>query len=97
VELRVRRQPDGSRAHSCGPRGRDRSDEFAPDFVRIHRNALVAERHVAAVERNADGQYSVRMRGYAEPLQVSRRHAGELLRRLRDGVPRPAGSEADEA
>lgn len=72
------------------------SDEFAPDFVRIHRNALVAERHVAAVERNADGQYTVRMRGYAEPLQVSRRHAGELLRRLRDGVPRPAGSETDE-
>jgi two-component system response regulator AlgR len=61
-------------------------DEFAPDFVRIHRNALIAEKHIAAVERGADGQYSVRLRDDAEPLQVSRRHAGELLRRLRQGV-----------
>jgi len=61
-------------------------DEFSPDFVRIHRNALIAERHIAAVEKMAEGQYAVRMRDCAESLQVSRRHAGELLRRLRQGV-----------
>lgn len=62
-------------------------DEFAPDFVRIHRNALIAEKHIAAVERVAEGQYAVRMRDCKERLQVSRRHAGELLRRLREGSP----------
>jgi len=61
-------------------------DEFSPDFVRIHRNALIAEKHIAAVERIADGQYAVRLRDSAEPLQVSRRHAGDLLRRLRQGT-----------
>ncbi len=61
-------------------------DEFAPDFLRIHRSALIAEKHIAAVERIAEGQYQVRMRAGSEPLQVSRRHAAELLRRLREGA-----------
>jgi two-component system, LytTR family, response regulator AlgR len=59
------------------------AEEFAPDFVRIHRNSLVAVRHVTAVERNADGQYAVRVAGCEEPLPVSRRHAGPALRMLR--------------
>jgi two-component system, LytTR family, response regulator AlgR len=59
------------------------SEEFAPEFVRIHRNALVAEQYISAVERTEDGQYVVRVRGCGDVLQVSRRHAGELLRRIR--------------
>jgi two-component system response regulator AlgR len=59
--------------------------EFAPDFVRIHRNSLVAARHVAAVERTTEGQYVVRMKGCDEALAVSRRHAAEALRQLRGG------------
>jgi len=58
-------------------------EEFAPDFIRIHRNALVAERHISAVERSDDAQYVVRMRECGHVLQVSRRHAAELLRRIR--------------
>jgi two-component system response regulator AlgR len=58
-------------------------DEFSPDFVRIHRSALVALRHIEAVERVADGGYAVRLRGNAELLTVSRRLGGELLRRIR--------------
>jgi len=57
--------------------------EFAADFIRIHRNALVAEKHIAAIERNDDGQYSVRVRDCDTALPVSRRHATELLRRIR--------------
>jgi two-component system response regulator AlgR len=57
--------------------------EFAPDFVRIHRNSLVAVRHVGAVERTADGQYLVRITGSDESLSVSRRHAARALRQLR--------------
>lgn len=58
-------------------------EEFGPDFVRIHRNALVAEKHISAVERTEDGQYAVRVRECGDVLQVSRRHAAELLRRIR--------------
>lgn len=57
--------------------------EFSPDFVRIHRSALVAEKFIAAVERTSDGQYQVRIRECGELLQVSRRHSAALLRRLR--------------
>jgi two-component system response regulator AlgR len=59
--------------------------EFAPDFVRIHRNSLVAARHVGTVERTAEGQYVVRMKDCDEPLPVSRRHAAEALRHIRGG------------
>jgi two-component system, LytTR family, response regulator AlgR len=61
------------------------ADEFAPDFVRIHRNSLVAARHVGAVERTADGQYVLRVRECEDLLPVSRRHAAEALRQLRGG------------
>ena len=59
------------------------AEEFSSDFVRIHRNALVAERQISAVERTEDGQYVVRVRECGTVLQVSRRHAAELLRRIR--------------
>jgi len=57
--------------------------EFGAAFVRIHRNALVAVRHLERIERSADGQYSVRLRGCAAALAVSRRMAGELKERFR--------------
>lgn len=59
--------------------------EFRDDFVRIHRNALVALRHMAAVERDAQGQLCVRVEGLQEPLAVSRRHAPGLRRRIQEG------------
>lgn len=59
------------------------SMEFPADFVRIHRNALVAEKFIAAVERSSAGHYVVRMRECDAALEVSRRHSAELLRRIR--------------
>jgi two-component system response regulator AlgR len=61
------------------------ADEFAPDFVRIHRNSLVAARYVDVVERGAEGQYLVRVKECGELLPVSRRHAVAALRHLRGG------------
>jgi two-component system response regulator AlgR len=58
-------------------------EEFAPDFVRIHRNALVAARHISSIERSDDGQYGVRLRDLPEVLQVSRRLASDVLKRFR--------------
>jgi two-component system, LytTR family, response regulator AlgR len=57
--------------------------EFGGAFVRVHRNALVGARHLERIERNADGQYFVRLRGCEAPLPVSRRMAGELKERFR--------------
>jgi two-component system response regulator AlgR len=59
--------------------------EFAPEFVRVHRNALVAVRAVSALERDGDGHYLVRLRDCEETLPVSRRHAAETLRLIRGG------------
>lgn len=57
--------------------------EFADDFVRIHRNALVAERAIASIERDAEGQYKVQLRDSPDTLPISRRHSTAVLRRLR--------------
>jgi len=58
-------------------------EELGSQFVRIHRNALVNVRHLDAIDRNPEGQYTVRVRGSTDALQVSRRMAGELKERFR--------------
>jgi two-component system, LytTR family, response regulator AlgR len=62
---------------------RSLEEEFGSAFVRIHRNALVNVRYLEGIDRNADGQYFVRLRGASAPLQVSRRMASELRDRFR--------------
>jgi two-component system response regulator AlgR len=57
--------------------------EFGTAFARIHRNALVGVKYLERIERQADGQYSVHLRGCPTPLSVSRRMAGELKERFR--------------
>lgn len=59
------------------------AEEFSPDFIRIHRNALIAEKYISAVERTDSGQYTVRVRECGDVLEVSRRHSAALLRRIR--------------
>ncbi|MGC4029092.1 MAG: LytTR family DNA-binding domain-containing protein [Steroidobacteraceae bacterium] len=56
--------------------------ELGAGFIRIHRNTLVNRACVAALERNAEGQYLLRLRGIAEPLAVSRRLAAEVKEAL---------------
>jgi len=62
---------------------KDLSNEFGDDFIRIHRNALVAESAIDKIERDAQGQYKVLLRGMNETLPISRRHATAVLRRVR--------------
>lgn len=52
--------------------------EFADLFVRIHRNALVSIPSIEGMERNAQGQYRVRLKGIEEKPVVSRRHVSHL-------------------
>lgn len=58
-------------------------EEFGAAFVRIHRNALVNTRFLERIARDASGQHFVHLRGLAEPLEVSRRMAGDLKDRFR--------------
>jgi two-component system response regulator AlgR len=62
---------------------RSLEEEFGTQFVRVHRNALVAVAQVEALERDADGHAWVRLRHDGGRLQVSRRLAAEVQRRLR--------------
>jgi two-component system response regulator AlgR len=58
-------------------------EEFAANFVRIHRNALVNTRYLERIARDASGQHFVHLRGLKEALEVSRRMAGDLKDRFR--------------
>ncbi len=53
-------------------------NEFTNLFVRIHRNALVAIKAIEGMERNAQGQYRVRLKDIEEKPIVSRRHVSRL-------------------
>lgn len=57
---------------------KDLEEEFGDRLLRIHRNALVSVAHIQAMERNAQGQYQVRLADTDLRPQVSRRHAGQL-------------------
>ena len=47
--------------------------EFSSQFVRIHRNCLVAIDRITALERNSEGGTMALVRGAAHPLEISRR------------------------
>jgi len=52
--------------------------EFAGQFVRIHRNALVAKRFISGMSKDLDGHLQVQLVGIDQTLEVSRRHIAEI-------------------
>jgi two-component system, LytTR family, response regulator AlgR len=58
-------------------------EEFAGRFVRIHRNSLVSIKHIEALERNAQGQYQVRLADTELRPVISRRHVSDLKELLK--------------
>jgi len=62
---------------------RSLEQEFPGEFVRVHRNALVAIAQIESLGREPDGRYAVRLRHGGGTLQVSRRLVAQVLRRLR--------------
>lgn len=58
-------------------------EELGSAVARIHRNTLVMVDRLTAIERDADGQSFVRLRGCPERLAVSRRMAADLRERFR--------------
>jgi len=58
-------------------------DEFAEKFIRIHRNALVSKQHIEALERDAQGQFHIRLTNMQNRPLVSRRHVGDIKELLK--------------
>ena len=62
--------------------------EFADDFVRIHRGAVVAVDKIERLEKTADGKHHVILRNEPQDddeLNISRRHLADVRRRLKGG------------
>lgn len=57
---------------------RDIENEFDQQLVRIHRNALVAVRHIVGLDRSSDGHYQIRLKDVDESLDISRRHVAAV-------------------
>ena len=58
--------------------------EFTGQFLRIHRNAMVAVNHIESLLRETDGSCSLKIRGKDILLAVSRRHLMHVRRTIRD-------------
>jgi two-component system response regulator AlgR len=57
--------------------------EFPVQFLRIHRNALIAKNHIEGLEKDANGIHYVRLRGIQTTLAVSRRHIREIKKAVK--------------
>ena len=60
--------------------------EFHEAFIRIHRNALVAIRHIDGVKRGEDGSTYVLLHDMTPRLHVSRRHLSQVRKALKSAV-----------
>ncbi|NJN51578.1 MAG: LytTR family transcriptional regulator [Gammaproteobacteria bacterium] len=58
-------------------------DEFGDQFVRVHRNALIAPGHVEGLERNEEGHYQVKLRGVTGGVDISRRHVADIRKLIK--------------
>lgn len=57
--------------------------EFSNDFVRIHRNALVAIKHVESLSKTSDGQNVIKISDMPVELAISRRHLADVKKILK--------------
>ncbi len=55
-------------------------DEFSEDFLRIHRNALVAKNRLSGFSKNNEGQWQINFQDINNCLEVSRRHISHVLK-----------------
>ncbi len=49
-------------------------DEFGECFIRIHRNALVAQAHISGMIKSKEGHYEITLHGIPDQLEISRSH-----------------------
>ena len=58
-------------------------NRFGEQFLRVHRNALVAKSRIKGLDRGSDGRWRVVMGGGDLQLEVSRRHLADIRRWLK--------------
>jgi two-component system response regulator AlgR len=58
-------------------------DEFSEHFIRIHRNALIAMKHVDSLKKNTEGQHVIKVSDMPIELTVSRRHLQDVKKALK--------------
>ncbi|TDG15287.1 response regulator transcription factor [Seongchinamella unica] len=61
---------------------KDLEQEFSGQFLRVHRNALVALEHIQRLQKNRDGSWQVVLDGVEITPAISRRHLTEVKQRL---------------
>ena len=61
---------------------KDLEEEFAHEFVRVHRNSLVRASRIVAMEKKDGTKHEITLHGYPARLPVSRRHYASLKQRL---------------
>jgi two-component system response regulator AlgR len=63
---------------------KDLEQEFAGQFLRIHRSTLVSMVHITSLSKDSEGRSYIRLKGRTEMLEVSRRHLPEVRKILKD-------------
>lgn len=58
--------------------------EFAGQFIRVHRNAIVALVQIAGIKKDLEGQYSLTFKDIPDVLEISRRHLQTIKQTIRD-------------
>jgi two-component system, LytTR family, response regulator AlgR len=58
--------------------------EFAGQFIRVHRNAMVALVQISGIKKNLEGQYFLTFKDIPDVLEISRRHLQPLKQTIRD-------------
>lgn len=58
--------------------------EFGDQFLRVHRNALVATQYIKGIEKSPTGTWQVALKGSDKKLDVSRRHTASVRRWARN-------------
>ncbi|MFL0801080.1 MAG: LytTR family DNA-binding domain-containing protein [Agarilytica sp.] len=53
-------------------------EELAPEFIRVHRNALVARKDIIGLRRSSAGHYEVELRNTENRPMISRRHLSTI-------------------
>ena len=53
-------------------------ERFANQFIRIHRNALVALNAIQSLHKQSDGKVQIVLHHVEEPLEISRRHLPQV-------------------
>lgn len=58
-------------------------EEFGNQFMRIHRNALVATKAMSGLEKTIEGRFNLTLREIEDTLEISRRHVAGVRKYLR--------------